>query len=122
MWSILFKEKSEGVEKFKGFKMLVEQESGAKIKTLRTYKGGEFMSHEFQDFCEREGINSHLTTTYTPQQNEVVERRNMTLLEMTRSILKHMSMPNYLWGEAVRHSTYLINRVGTRALCHCPFS
>ncbi|KAG7594882.1 Ribonuclease H-like superfamily [Arabidopsis thaliana x Arabidopsis arenosa] len=35
---------------------------------------------------------------------------------MTRSILKHMNMPNYLWGEAVRHSTYLINRVGTRAL------
>lgn len=35
---------------------------------------------------------------------------------MTRSILKHMRMPNYLWGEAVRHSTYLINRVGTRTL------
>lgn len=35
---------------------------------------------------------------------------------MTRSILKHMNMPNYLWGEAVRHATYLINRVGTRSL------
>ena len=27
-----------------------------------------------------------------------------------------MSMPNYLWGEAIRHATYLINRVATRAL------
>lgn len=35
---------------------------------------------------------------------------------MTRSIMKHMSVPNYLWGEAIRHATYLINRVGTRAL------
>lgn len=76
------------------------------------------MSHDFQEFCEREGINRHLTAPYSPQQNGVVERRNRTLLEMTRSIMKHMNLPNYLWGEAVRHSTYLINRVGTRALAY----
>lgn len=35
---------------------------------------------------------------------------------MTRSIPKHMNMPNHLWGEAVRHATYLINRVATRSL------
>lgn len=35
---------------------------------------------------------------------------------MTRSILKGMEFPNDLWGEAVRHSTYLINRVTTRVL------
>ena len=35
---------------------------------------------------------------------------------MTRSILKHMSVPNYLWGEGVRHATYIINRVGTKVL------
>ncbi|KAG7558463.1 Zinc finger CCHC-type [Arabidopsis thaliana x Arabidopsis arenosa] len=62
------------------------------------------------------GIKRHLTAPYTPQQNGVVERRNRTLLEMARSILKHMHMPNYLWGEAIRHSTYLLNRVTTRAL------
>ncbi|KAG7533591.1 Reverse transcriptase RNA-dependent DNA polymerase [Arabidopsis thaliana x Arabidopsis arenosa] len=27
-----------------------------------------------------------------------------------------MNVPNYLWGEAVRHATYLINRVSTRTL------
>ena len=27
-----------------------------------------------------------------------------------------MDCPNYLWGEAVRHATYLINRVATRVL------
>ncbi|CAA7037483.1 unnamed protein product [Microthlaspi erraticum] len=78
--------------------------------------GGEFMSQEFQSFCEISGIKRHLTAPYSPQQNGVVERRNRTLLEMTRSILKHMHIPNYLWGEAVRHATYLINRVATRVL------
>lgn len=37
-------------------------------------------------------------------------------MERTRSILKAMSVPNYFWGEAVRHATYLTNRVSTRAL------
>ncbi|KAG7557329.1 Zinc finger CCHC-type superfamily [Arabidopsis suecica] len=116
MWSILLKEKSEAFEKFKKFKVLVEQETGTSIKTFRTDRGGEFVSHEFQNFCDKAGIQRHLTAPYSPQQNGVVERRNRTLMEMTRSILKHMKMPNYLWGEAVRHSTYLINRVGTRTL------
>ncbi|KAJ9551621.1 hypothetical protein OSB04_015666 [Centaurea solstitialis] len=35
---------------------------------------------------------------------------------MTRSILKAKQVPNYLWGEAVNHSTYIINRIPTRAL------
>ncbi|KAG7598928.1 Zinc finger CCHC-type [Arabidopsis suecica] len=116
MWSILLKEKSEAFEKFKKFKSLVEQETGVTIKTFRTDRGGEFVSQEFQAFCDNAGIQRHLTAPYTPQQNGVVERRNRTLMEMTRSILKHMNMPNYMWGEAVRHATYVINRVGTRVL------
>lgn len=116
MWSILMKEKSEAFAKFKIFKALVEQETGTKIKTLRTDRGGEFTSREFKEFCDDSGIERHLTAPYSPQQNGVVERRNRTLLEMTRSILKHMDVPNYLWGEAVRHATYLINRIVTRTL------
>ena len=30
--------------------------------------------------------------------------------------MKHMSLPNYLWGEAIRHVTYLLNRLATRSL------
>lgn len=95
---------------------MVEGETKESIKTLRTDRGGEFTSNEFKSFCETTGINRHLTAPYSPQQNGVVERRNQTLMEMTRSILKHMSVPNYLWGEGVRHATYIINRVGTKVL------
>lgn len=116
MWTVLLERKSEAYEKFKTFKKLAEQETKTEMKTFRTDRGGEFMSQEFISFCEKSGINRHLTAPYSPQQNGVVERRNRTLLEMTRSLLKHMSMPNVLWGEAVRHATYLINRVATRSL------
>lgn len=53
MWSILLREKSEAFEKFKGFKALVEQETRATITTFRTDRGGEFVSQEFQTFCEK---------------------------------------------------------------------
>ena len=116
MWTVLLKNKSEAFESFKRFKVMVEQETKATIQTLRTYRGGEFISHEFETYCDRHGIRRHLTTPYSPQHNGVVERRNCMLLEMTRSILKHMSVPKFLWGEAVRHATYLINRLATRSL------
>lgn len=116
MWTILLGEKSEAFEKFKRFKTLVEQETKTEIKTFRTDRGGEFTSYEFQAYCDKNGIKRHLTAPYSPQQNGVLERRNRTLLEMTRSLLKHMNMPNLLWGEAIRHATYLINRVATRSL------
>lgn len=35
---------------------------------------------------------------------------------MSRSLLKELEMPNYLWEEAVRHATYLLNRLPTRAV------
>lgn len=116
MWSILLKDKGEAYEKFKSFKLFVEKDVNKKIGTLRTDRGGEFTSTSFQEFCNNNGIRRHLTAPYTPQQNGVVERRNRTLMEMTRSMLKAKGVPNYMWGEAVRHATYLINRVPTRAL------
>lgn len=116
MWTVLLKEKGEAFKNFKNFKMLAEQETGLKMKTLRTDRGGEFCSHEFKLYCNANGVDRHLTAPYSPQQNGVVERRNRTLMEMTKSILKHMSVPNWLWGEAVRHATYLINRIATRSL------
>ncbi|KAG6535240.1 hypothetical protein ZIOFF_000205 [Zingiber officinale] len=87
-----------------------------KIKTLRTDRGGEFLSTEFTRFCENEGIERHLTAPYTPQQNDVVERRNRTVMAMARSLLKGTHMPARFWGEAVRHAVYLLNRLPTKAL------
>ena len=109
MWTVLLKEKSEVFEKFQKFKTMVEQDSCKRIQTFRNDRGGEFVSHEFNEFCEKMGIKRHLTAPYTPQQNGVVERRNRTMMGMTHSILKHMQVPNYLLGEAIRHTTYLLN-------------
>ena len=65
---------------------------------LQNGRGGEFVSHEFNQYCNDSGIERYLTAPYTPQENGVVERRNRTMMEMARSIMKHMGVPNYLWG------------------------
>ncbi|GJS24254.1 zinc finger, CCHC-type containing protein [Tanacetum coccineum] len=79
-------------------------------------RGGEFTSHEFNRFCDEEGIARMLTAPYAPQQNGIMEPRNRTLIEMTRCVIKARYVPNYFWGEAVRHAIYIINRTPIRAL------
>lgn len=37
-------------------------------------------------------------------------------MEMARSLLKGMNIPGKLWGEAIRHSVYLLNRLPTKAM------
>uniref|UniRef100_A0A251VAV7 Putative zinc finger, CCHC-type n=1 Tax=Helianthus annuus TaxID=4232 RepID=A0A251VAV7_HELAN len=114
MWVYLLKSKDEALPKFKIFKVEAEKQTTQKVCMLRTDRGSEFTSKLFNQFCEEQGIKRQLTVPYSPQQNGVVERRNRTILEVTRSLLKTMSVPEPFWGEAVRHSVYLLNRVSTK--------
>ncbi|KAD4178302.1 hypothetical protein E3N88_26893 [Mikania micrantha] len=116
MWTYILKTKDGAFEQFKMFKASVELQYGRKIKVLRTDRGGEFTSREFSLFCEQEGITRQLTAPYSPQQNGVVERRNRTVMNTTRSMLNAMKMPQHLWAAAVRHSVYVLNRLPTKFL------
>ena len=72
----MLKQKSEVFKVFKQWKALVENQTGKKIKRLRTDNGMEFCSSEFDEFCRDEGIARHQTVRHTPQQNGVAERMN----------------------------------------------
>ncbi|XP_017644341.1 uncharacterized protein LOC108484978 [Gossypium arboreum] len=63
----------EVFEAFSKFKALVENQSGCKVKALRSDNGAEYLSEKFQKLCEQAGIHHQLTTVYTPQQNKVCE-------------------------------------------------
>ena len=73
-------------------KRALEQEIYLFIKFLRTDNGTEFTSKEFDNYCKKDGIERHKTTVYTPQQNGVAERMNMTLLERARSMLSNANL------------------------------
>lgn len=116
MWVYMLKNKDDAFSTLKTFRAQVETETGLKLKTLRTDRGGEFLSTQFTTYCKETGLNHHYTTPYSPQQNGVVERRNRTVVEMARSNLKSMDVPEKLWGEAVNHAVYILNRITTKSL------
>lgn len=66
----------EVFSKFVEFKVLVEKESGQKLKALRSDNGGEFASSTFKDFCAKEGIGRELIAPHNPCQKLMVERKN----------------------------------------------
>lgn len=86
-WIYFLKEKSEAFITFKRFKALVEKQSGCDIKCIRSDRGGEYTSKEFEEYCKDEGIWKQLTAGYSPQQNGVAERKNRTIVEMARSMM-----------------------------------
>jgi len=75
------KNKSETFENFKKFKTFVEKQSESCIKALRTDRGGEFLSSEFNHFCEENDIRKELATPYTLEQNGKLSRRTVLLLK-----------------------------------------
>lgn len=115
-WVYFLKAKSKVFGIFKKFKALVEKQSGKQIKVLRSDRGKEYTSHEFDKFYEDEGIERQLTVAYTPQQNGVLERKNYTVMEMARSMLKEKGLPNTFWAEVVYTAVYLLNRCPTKAV------
>nr|GEU94320.1 hypothetical protein [Tanacetum cinerariifolium] len=66
----------------------VENETGVKVKTLQTDSEGEFNLKAFTEYCDNTGLKHHFTAPYSPQQNGVVERRNRSVIEMARSMMK----------------------------------
>ena len=88
----------------------MENQTGKKIKRLRTDNGLEFCWSEFDQFCKDEGIARHRTVRNTPQQNGVAERMNQTLLERVRCMLSNAGLDRRFWAEAVSTACYLINR------------
>jgi transposase InsO family protein len=91
-WVFFLKEKSEAFEKFKIYKSLVENETDLKIKCLRSDNGGEFTSKEFIQFCENHGIKRQFLASRTPQQNGVVERKNITVQKDARTMLNEVKL------------------------------
>jgi transposase InsO family protein len=115
-WVYFLQNKSESFSKFKIFKAKVENESGKRIVTLRTDRGGEFCSQQFNEFCDTNGIKRELTAPYTPEQNGVAERKNRTVVEMTRSMLQEKKLSNMFWGEGVATAVHILNLSPTKAV------
>lgn len=99
----------------KKYQLRVEKETGRKISKLRSDNAKEYISKEFNNYLESQGIKRQLSVEYTPQQNGVAERANRTIVEMARAMLIKSNVPKGLWAEAVNTAVFLRNRCPSRA-------
>ena len=122
----LIHEKSQSLEVFKLFKVEVENQLNKRIKNVRSDRGGEYYGKydgsgkqcpgPFVKFLEECGIVPQYTIPGYPSMNGVVERRNITVKDMVRSMISHSNLPISLWGEALKTAAYILNRVLIRAM------
>nr|KAJ0186204.1 hypothetical protein LSAT_V11C900496990 [Lactuca sativa] len=85
----LLHSKDEALDKFKIYKKQVELHKNELVKVLRTDRGGEYYDPVY---FESTGIIHQTTAPYTPQQNGVAEKKNMTLKEMVNSMLSYSGL------------------------------
>lgn len=127
----LIHEKSQALDVFKSFKAEVELQLGKKIKAVKSDRGGEYYGRydgsgeqrpgPFALFLEECGIVPQYTMPGKPSMNGVAERRNRTLKDMVRSMISHSSLPESLWGEALKTAVYILNRVPSKAVNKTPY-
>ncbi|KAL0447561.1 UNVERIFIED_CONTAM: Retrovirus-related Pol polyprotein from transposon TNT 1-94 [Sesamum latifolium] len=110
VWVYFLKQKYEVLTKFKLCKAEVENQTGRKIKYLRSDNGTEYTDSQFQKFCEEHRIQRHFSVRKTPQQNGVAERMNRSLTKKARCLRLNAGLPKSFWAEAVSMACYLVNR------------
>ncbi|KAH9728331.1 Integrase catalytic domain-containing protein [Citrus sinensis] len=110
-WVLFLANKDDAIDAFRIFYKKVQNEKGYSITCIRSDHGGEFKNHAFENFCNDLGIEHQFSSPRTPQQNGVVERKNRSIQEMTRTMLNENSLPKYFWAEAVNTACYVLNRM-----------
>jgi len=72
-----FSSKDDTFEAFTKLSTVIQNQLSSKIISLRSDHGGEFLNHRFENHCDEFGISHNFSCPRTPQQNGVVERKNI---------------------------------------------
>ena len=112
----LLHSKDEAFDHYRIYEAWLSTQHNAKIKCLRSDRGGEYLSEDFSAHLKQAGTVRKLTVHDTPEHNGVSERLNRTIMEKVRAMLLDSGMPKFLWAEAVTHAVYLKNRTWTRTI------
>ncbi|KAK3020690.1 hypothetical protein RJ639_045596 [Escallonia herrerae] len=115
-WIYAIRQKSDVYHTFKKWKVLIENETGNKVKCLKSDNGGEYRDGGFQGYCSNNGIRLIRTVKRTPQENGLAERMNRTIMERAMCMRIHADLPLQFWAAAVDPALYLINRSPLSAL------
>ncbi|GJX82491.1 zf-CCHC domain-containing protein [Tanacetum coccineum] len=91
-WTRFLKDKTEAFDQFEIYSRKIQNQLGCTIVSIRTDHGKEFdYEVQFGEFYNASGITHNFSAPRTPQSNGVVERKNRTLQEMSRTVIYWIS-------------------------------
>ena len=93
VWAYLLKDKSEVCEKLISFCAMVITQFDASVQRIRSDNGTKFTKGPLQAFLAKQGILHETYCVDTPQQNGRVESKNCHILNVTRALRFHASLP-----------------------------
>ncbi|GKD97853.1 retrovirus-related pol polyprotein from transposon TNT 1-94, partial [Tanacetum coccineum] len=102
--------KDEAPKEIKTFLKKITVLLQAPVIIVRTNNGTEFKNQVLKEYFDSVGISHQASYVRTPQQNGVVERRNRTLVEATRTMLIFFRASLFLWAKAIATACYTQNR------------
>ncbi|GKB88274.1 retrovirus-related pol polyprotein from transposon TNT 1-94 [Tanacetum coccineum] len=116
-WTIFLNTKNKAFEKSEILSRKIQSQLGSSIIAIRKDHDREFDNEvQFRAYCDAQGITHNFLAPCTPQSNGVVEKKNRTLQEMSRTMLNEQTIPQKFWCNVVDTSTYILNRILIRPI------
>ncbi|GKD79092.1 retrovirus-related pol polyprotein from transposon TNT 1-94 [Tanacetum coccineum] len=104
------KDIDETPEVLKDFLKMIQRNLQAQVITVRTNIGTKFLNKTLHAYFKEKDIEHQTSTPRTPEQNDIVERRNRTLVKVARTMLSASKLPLFFWAEAIATACYTQNR------------
>nr|GEV37221.1 hypothetical protein [Tanacetum cinerariifolium] len=95
-WVKCLRSKEEALDFIIKFLKMIQVRLKVLVCHIQTDNETEFVNQTLRDYYEQVGISHETSVTRSPQQNGVVERRNRTLTEATRTISGLVQKPSFL--------------------------
>ncbi|GJX14039.1 retrovirus-related pol polyprotein from transposon TNT 1-94, partial [Tanacetum coccineum] len=108
-WVHFLRSKDEALEEIKTFLKKITVLLQAPVIILRTDNGIEFKNQVLKEYFDSVGISHQASSVRTPQQNGVMECKNHTLVEATRTMMIFLCALLFLWAEAIATTCYTQN-------------
>ena len=119
-WCIPLKKKSDTATAMKEWIAIHENQSGKRVKNMRSDNGGEYVDAAFEKWLKEHGILHQTIPARSPQCNGVCERMNRTIQDRARSMLVGAGLGGGFWVEAVAAACYIRNRCPVAGLSKTP--
>ena len=86
------------------------ERNGKRLKFLRSNRGGEFISNEFNNSYFERGIKRQVSAPGTPQQNGIAKRRNRSIMDCGRTLMIEKNVSIKYWKESISILVHTLNR------------